>query len=105
MRRSLFFFTSILLALRIQAQVTLPFYDGFNYTAGGDLAGNGNWVSASGSGTVKVSAANLAYAGLQSSVGNDLSIIPGSSAARTYVNFTSQTSGAIYFSFLLKVNT
>lgn len=94
-----------LAAWSVQAQVVLPFYDGFNYAAGGNLAANGSWVSGSGSGTIKVNASNLAYNGLAASVGNDVSVIPGSSSARTYVNFTSQTSGTVYLSFLLKVNT
>jgi hypothetical protein len=84
--------------------LALPFYDGFAYTAGSNLAGNGNWLAASGSGTIKVNAVNLTYASLQSSVGNNVAVIPGSSAARTYVGFTSQTSGSVCFSFLFKIN-
>ena len=88
----------------LPAQVTLPFYDGFNYSAGGSLAGNGSWAAASGSGTVTVASGNFSYAGLTNSIGNDVSGIPTSSSARTAVSFTSQTSGTVYFSFLFKVN-
>src|SRR5207302_9783531 len=84
------------------AQVSLPFYDGFNYSAG-NLGGNGSWTTSVSQ--IKVNAANLAYIGLQTSVGNDVTIIPTSSSARTYLNFAPQTSGTTYFSFLLKVNT
>lgn len=88
-----------------RAVVTLPFYDGFNYTTGSDLAGQGNWVAASGAGTIKVGAAGLSHAALTNGVGKDVTLIPAGTAARTYVNFTSQTSGSVYFSFLLKINS
>ncbi|MES2923011.1 MAG: immunoglobulin domain-containing protein, partial [Verrucomicrobiota bacterium] len=94
----------ILLFQAMQAYA-LPTYDGFAYTAGNSLAGNGGWIAASGSGTIKVNATNLTQAGLQSSVGNDVAIIPGSSAARTYIGFTSQTSGSVCFSFLFRINS
>jgi pectate lyase len=103
MKKLLFLTTSVLLAACVQAQVALPFYDAFSYGAGTDLAGNGNWVAGSGSGTIKVNVSNLAYNGLATSAGNDVSIIPSSSSARTYVNFSQQIAGTVYFSFLLKV--
>jgi hypothetical protein len=92
-------------AWHAHCQVSLPFYDGFNYPAGGNLAGNGNWVAGSGSGTILVGSANFSYDGLTNSLGKDISVIPGSSSARTYVNFTPRSSGTTFFSFLLKVNS
>jgi hypothetical protein len=83
----------------------LPVYDGFAYTAGSNVAGNGSWLAASGTRTIKVNAANLTFAGLQSSVGNDVTITPGSSAARTYIGFSSRTSGSVCFSFLFRINS
>ena len=89
----------------VQAAVSIPYLDGFDYPASANLAGNGNWTAGAGSTQIKVGAARLSYPGLQSSTGNDVTLIPTSSSARTYVNFNGQSSGTIYFSFLLKINT
>src|SRR5438067_3754970 len=106
MKKTLFPLALVILLFQItqvmHAQVSLPFYDGFNYSAG-NLGGNGDWMNSVTQ--IKVDAANLSYTGLQTSVGNDVTIIPTSSSARTYLNFAAQTSGTVYFSFLLKVNT
>jgi len=87
-----------------QAQVALPYYDGFNYTSGNNLAAQGSWLAASGSGTIKIGSASLSYAGLTNGAGNNVTLIPSSSAARTYVQFPAQSSGSFFISFLLKVN-
>lgn len=105
MKNPLPLLTSGLLLFQATPARALPIYDGFGYTAASNLAGNGGWLAASGSGTIKVNATNLTYAGLQSSVGNDVTIIPGSSAARTYIGFTPQTSGSVCFSLLFKINS
>src|ERR1043166_2282525 len=106
MKKTLFSLALVFLFFRVteiaHAQVSLPFYDGFNYSAG-NLGGNGSWTTSASQ--VQVHAASLSYAGLQTSVGNDVTIIPTSSSARTYLNFAAQTSGTTYFSFLVKINT
>jgi pectate disaccharide-lyase len=94
----------LLFLARAEAQVSLPFYDGFSYGTGGDLAGNGSWTVASGSGTIKVNAGNLSYAGLQDSAGNDVALSVSGTAGRTALNFATQSSGTLYVSFLLKIN-
>src|ERR1051325_8497269 len=96
---------AVALGQAAQAVVTLPFYDGFNYTSTSNLAGFGSWASASGSGTIKIGAANLGYPALTNGVGNDVSLTASGSNVRTDVNFTSQNTNTVYFSFLLKVNT
>lgn len=93
-----------LLAVSTRAAVMFPYYDGFNYTSGSGLAGQGSWVAASGSGTIQVGTAGLNYVGLVDGSGKDVTIIPAGTAARTYVNFPAQSSGSFYLSFLLKVN-
>src|SRR5438128_4393600 len=103
MKKKLLFVAAVcVIAQFAHGQATLPFYDGFNYTVG-NLGSNGSWANSVTQ--IKVNAANLSYTGLQASVGNDVTIIPTSSSTRTYLNFTSQSSGTVYFSFLLKINT
>jgi len=87
------------------AAVSLTYHDSFAYTQGNNLAGEGDWVAASGSGTIKIGAASLSYAGLTNGSGNDVALTPSGTAARTYVNFAAQSGGSFYVSFLLKVNT
>ncbi len=96
---------SLLFAAITSHAVTLPFHDAFNYASGTNLAGQGSWLSASGSGTIKAGSANLTYAGLTNGGGLDVTLIPSGTAARTYVGFTAQSSGSFHISFLLKVNS
>src|SRR5262245_59126334 len=105
MRKQLVLLAALAMAQSVFAQVSLPFYDGFSYSAGATLAGNANWVAGNGTTQIKVGSTSLSYAGLQASTGMDVSLIPTSSSARTYVNFAAQTSGTVYFSFLLKINS
>ncbi|TAL07251.1 MAG: DUF1565 domain-containing protein [Verrucomicrobia bacterium] len=96
----------MVLAARLAlAVVTVPFYDGFNYTAASALAGNGGWVAASGSGTINVGSASLSFPGLTNGAGTDVSLTASGGNVRTDVNFTSQNTNSVYFSFLLKVNS
>lgn len=93
------------LGLVVRAAVTFPFYDGFDYVSGNNLAAQGSWVAASGSGTIMVGPANLSYAGLTNATGQNVTLIPTGSAARTSLNFAAQSSGTFFISFLLKVNS
>ena len=93
-------------AFTSRATVTLPYYDGFDYTTGNNIAGQGSWVSASGSGSIKIGSGNLSYTGLTNSIGKDVTLIPGtgSGAERDDIQFTAQSSNTFFISFLLKVN-
>lgn len=96
----------LLIFQNAEAQQSLPFYDGFNYTTGSALVGQGPWTSG-GSTEIKVNAANLTYSGLSSSTGEDVTLVPNSSSGRTVMNFASPgaTAGTtVYASFLVKVN-
>lgn len=95
----------LLAALNTHAVVSLTYHDAFDYPTGSNLAGLGSWAAASGSGTIKVGAANLAYAGLTNGGGTDVTLIPSGTAARTCVNFPAQSSGSLFISFLLRVNS
>ena len=95
----------LLAALNSHAAVSLTYYDAFAYSAGTNLAAQGGWLAASGSGTIKVGTANLTYAGLTNGVANNVTLIPSGTAARTYVSFTPTASNNFFVSFLLKVNS
>jgi hypothetical protein len=89
------------------AQATLLFNDGFNYPVGGlnatavSPAGfSGNAWSA-GSSQITVTSGNLTYTGLQDLGGNQIQDHWGTSAGTVINTFTAQTSGNIYYSFLL----
>jgi hypothetical protein len=89
------------------AHATVLFSEAFNYTPGA-LAGKTNpgnstaWTSAAA--TLSVTNANLTYSGLADQGGNGLSITNGS-ATSSINTFANQTSGQIYYSFLLDVLT
>jgi len=76
--------------------------DSFSYPTG-DLAGNGGWTDITpASDEIQVVAGSLtAPAGLQASSGNKISF--DGLGTDAYVGFESQTSGTIFYSFLLNV--
>jgi hypothetical protein len=76
--------------------------ESFNYTPNASLtAANASWVAYGSGADPAVVAQNLSFDGLKGSTGNALSLSgAGSSNFRT---FTAQTTGTVYFSFLLNV--
>ena len=98
-------------ALLLQSgSATLLFYDGYDYTVGEDL-GEGSSVAkwANPKSNITITDGSLSFSGLQSSSGNSVTVNGGSSnldGARTAASaWVSQTSGTLYFSFLLKLNS
>ena len=86
-----------------QAQVTLPHYDGFNYTPGTMLRGQGGWDAVNSGDTVWIAAGNLSYTGFPSSAGNKITF---SGAGQEQVKlFTTVTAGTFYYSYLLRVTS
>jgi PEP-CTERM motif len=90
------------------AQATLLFSEAFNYDAAVGLGGQVNpgnntaWSSAASG--LSIGSGNLTYSGLPDQGGNELSIVNGS--ATTSINtYANQTSGQVYYSFLLDVIT
>jgi len=92
-------------------QASLLFTDGFNYSTGGlnasdvspaGLSGNA-WSS--GSSHITVVSGNLTYAGLQNLGGNEVQDTWGISGGSVINTYTAQTSGSIYFSFLIDCTT
>jgi hypothetical protein len=83
------------------------FQDGFDYTSGTELAGNGSWVH-SGS-LITIGTGSLAYPGLPDVTpsGNDVRVNGQAASAMqyTYTPFSpSVASGGVYASFLLNFN-
>lgn len=93
----------VLLSISGWAQVTLPHYDGFNYTAGSMLGGQGGWLGINSGDTVYVAAGSLTYPGFPASIGNKITF-SGSGQDQTKL-FTTVTTGSVYYSYLLKVTS
>jgi hypothetical protein len=95
------------LLLLLNARATLLFYDGFNYPPGetlGKLSSSPAWENPKRN--LTIISGNLAYPGLRDSTGNSVRVLNGSSnldGPRTLA-WTAQSSGTLYFSFLLKLN-
>ena len=101
MKKTLLFSILILYSQLIWAQVTLPHYDGINYTIGQGLQTQTSWTSLNSGDDLLITSGSLSYAGLASSIANKVSFDgAGIDAAKL---FTQQTSGTVYYSFLLNV--
>jgi hypothetical protein len=98
--------TSTLAQLIVQAipPAPLPVYDPLGYVVGTPLDGQGNWVltGAGTSGTIQ--AGNLSVPDLASSTGNRLAWTGASMSLRMVLG-TSLTSGQVYFSFPMRVDS
>ena len=82
-------------------QATLPHHDPLNYTVPGPLQTQSGWTTLNTGDNLAISSGNLSYSGLPSSSGNKLTFDgAGIDAAKL---FTQQTSGTVYYSFLLNV--
>ena len=86
---------------------TVLFEDGFNYAVGGlnatDVSPTGTSGNAwsSGSSRITVVSGNLTYNNLQDLGGNSIQDIWNGSAGSVVNTYTAQTSGNVYYSFLL----
>jgi len=94
-------YTLLLLSSLSYAQVTLPHYDGFDYTAGQTLQTQTGWVSLNSGDDLVISSNSLNFTGLQSSTGNK--VIFDGTGIDAGKDFTSQNANTTYFSFLLNV--
>ncbi len=91
------------------AHAQLIAYDSFNYTVGGNLAGNtlapGNTWGIQNTGTPpSVASGNLTVTGLTASAGNQVSM-PGGNFQEAVLSYTAQSTGTIYFSFALSLSS
>ncbi len=98
MKKNYAIISMLALAIGVQSQVLV--YEGFNYAVG-DLGTNGGWVPRSTGTDIQVVADNLSYSGFIPSVGNAAQY--SSTGKDPQLAFSTQTSGVVYASFLLKV--
>jgi len=94
------FFVSFLDA---KAQVTLPHYDGLDYTVGQGLQIQSGWTSLNTGDDLTITSGSLSYSGLPASTGNKVAF--AGAGIDTAKSFTQQTSGTVYYSFLLNVTS
>jgi hypothetical protein len=91
------------------AQASSLFQEGFDYTAGSALAGQGTWATTTNSGFITVGSVSLDYPGLADTAPEGRSArIAGQSASVSAYTFSpfnaSVSSGQAYASFLLDFN-
>ncbi len=98
MKKNYAIISMLALVMGVQSQVLV--YEGFNYNLG-DLGTNGGWVPRSTGTDIQVVADNLSYPGFIPSVGNAAQY--SSTGKDPQLAFSTQTSGVVYASFLLKV--
>ena len=97
-----FYFLSLILVSTLGfSQVSLPYYESFNYTDASNLGGQGNWVNVNSGDEVLVQAGNLSYSGLQASTGNSVAF--DGLGVDPQLTITSQTSNEVFASFIIKV--
>ena len=90
--------------ISLNAQVTLPHYEGFDYTVGADLGLQTGWsVVSANTDKVLVADGNLSYTGLPASTGKKIAFT--ASGEDVGKAFTAQTTGKIYYSFLINVTS
>ncbi|HCQ14019.1 T9SS type A sorting domain-containing protein [Flavobacterium sp.] len=83
------------------AQQPLPFYEGFNYTAGATFQTQPGVVAINTGDDLLIGTGSLSYTGLTASTGNKLTFDgAGIDAGK---DFASQTANTVYYSFLLNV--
>lgn len=92
------------------AHGTLLFSEGFNYTPGSNLGGNVNpgnstaWTG--GNPALAIGSTTLSYPGFAGLPGNDLVYTPNGTSSSTSINtYSAQTSGDLYYSFLIDCTT
>jgi hypothetical protein len=99
--KKLYTLSFILLATLSFGQVTLPHYDGFNYTVGQGLQTQSGWTVLNTGDDLAIASGNLSYTGLPASTGNKVAF--GGAGIDASKSFTSQTANTVYYSLLLNV--
>src|SRR6185295_16633208 len=95
------------------ATVTLPYYDGFNYSEGNlNAVALGNWVTGNGSTTFEIAVSNAATltapAGYVAATGKGVRRSPSGTARRSVLQYPSIAAvdgNVLYVSFLLNVQS
>ena len=83
--------------------VTLPHYDGIDYTVGAALQTQSTWTLLNSGDDLAITAGSLSHAGLPTSTGQKVSFAgAGIDASK---QFTQQLTGTVYYSFILNVTS
>ncbi len=83
------------------SQVTLPHYDGFEYPTGSALQTQGGWTANNTGDDIQVAEGSLSYPDYIASKGNKITF--GGGGIDAYKSIAKETSGTVYYSFILKV--
>ena len=81
---------------------TLPYYEGFNYTAGNSLGAEQMWTNVNSGDNITATAGSLAYTGL-TTAGNSVSF--DGAGIDCFSPITPTSTGTVYYSFLMNVGT
>jgi hypothetical protein len=99
--KKIFLTIALIYVNTVFSQVTLPHYDGLDYTAGQSLSTQIGWTSLYSGDDLLITSGNLSYPGFGAPDGNKISFDgAGIDAAKL---FTQQTTGTVYYSFLCDV--
>lgn len=102
--KKLIYSSGVVLLLCQCASAQLYLEDGFNYTPGQPLAGNGSWLAASGTAPdINIGSDSLSYNGLSdtSPSGYEATTVETAGTSNDYTPLNSEaTSGTVYMSFL-----
>src|SRR5437762_2578048 len=111
-RLNLILVATLLFSLRaVCATVSLPYYDGFNYSEGNlNAVSVGNWVAGNGTSTFEIAVSNSAAlngpSNYLSATGRGVRRAPSGSARRSVLQYVSQSAidgKALFISFQMNV--
>ncbi len=85
-----------------KSENTLPYYEGFNYTAGNSLGAEQMWTNVNSGDNITSTAGSLAYTGL-TTAGNSVSF--DGAGIDCFSPITPTSTGTVYYSFLMNVGT
>ncbi|MBK6913194.1 MAG: hypothetical protein IPH11_05835 [Ignavibacteriales bacterium] len=99
--KKIFLTIALIYVNTVFSQVTLPHYDGIDYTAGQSLSTQSGWTRLNTGDSFLITSGNLSFPGFGAPSGNKISFDgAGIDAAKL---FTQQTTGTVYYSFLCDV--
>jgi hypothetical protein len=81
---------------------TLPYYEGFDYTAGNSLGAEQMWTNVNSGDNIMATAGSLSYTGL-TTTGN--SVLFDGAGIDCFSPFTETSTGTVYYSFLMNIGS
>ena len=99
--KKLYTLSLLIASCALFAQQAPPFYEGFDYTTGATLQTQPLWTSLNSGDDLAITAGSLSYTGIPASTGNKVAF--GGTGIDSSKEFAAQTTGSVYYSFLLNV--